>query len=61
MLCPVLRDVVLRLAARPHITSTLFFSFFVVILFLFLGDHFLLEMDWVGGQLCGNTTAMCLG
>jgi hypothetical protein len=37
------------------------FSFFVVILFLFLSDHFLIEMDWVGGQLCGNTTAMCLG
>ena len=61
MLCPVLRDVVLRSAARPHITGTLFFSFFVVILFLFLSDHFLIEMDWVGGKLCGNTTAMCLG
>jgi len=27
MLCPVLRDVVLRWAARPHITGTSFFFF----------------------------------
>jgi hypothetical protein len=60
MLCPVLRDVVLRWAARPHITGTLFFlSLFLQS--LVLSGHFLIEMDWVGGKLCGNTTAMCLG
>ena len=46
MLCPVLRDVVLRLAARPHITGTLFFLSLFSFGFCFFVDIFYLR--WIG-------------
>ena len=39
MLCPVLRDVVLRWAARPHITGTSFFLFSVFFRWIGLGGE----------------------
>ena len=50
--------------AGPLALTSLAHCFFLSLLsfcFCFLVIIFLIEMDWVGGQLCGNTTAMCLG
>jgi hypothetical protein len=45
MLCPVLRDVVLRWAARPHITGTLFFFLcYYEVLFLVI----IFYLRWIG-------------
>ena len=49
--------------AEPLALTSLAHCFFLSLFLqsLVLSGHFLIEMDWVGGQLCGNTTAMCLG